>query len=215
MVITLCVGFFRVRAGNYMWFDHVLFNQMPQCACASQDCCTISPAIYIGRLASTESRKEAGVVGREVLCYWSPACTVKHRQSSLHATLSLTLTPCKSMQGGLGFQGGSLSFRSVLTGNHIWLCLILWRCTFRQEKNLPWTIRAMIEMHLQKVTDKTWCRYMGWFFRFGYVCVDIDATWWAHRWRCQNASIKDSLLPFPLGGRITKCNSAGRHSLSP
>ena len=114
MVITLCVGFFRVRAGNYMWFDHVLFNQMPQCACASQDCCTISPAIYIGRLASTESRKEAGVVGREVLCYWSPACTVKHRQSSLHATLSLTLTPCKSMQGGLGFQGGSLSFRSVL-----------------------------------------------------------------------------------------------------
>ena len=52
------------------------------------------------------------MVGRVVLCNWSPACTVKYRQSTLHATLSLTLTPCKSMQGGLGFQGDSRSFHT-------------------------------------------------------------------------------------------------------
>ena len=54
----------------------------------------------------------AGVVGRVVLCNWSPVCTVKYRQSTLDATLSLTLTPCKSIQGGLGFQGDSRSFHT-------------------------------------------------------------------------------------------------------
>ena len=53
-----------------------------------------------------------GAVGRVVLCNWSPACTVKYRQSTLQATLSLTLTPCKSMQGGLGFQEDSRSFHT-------------------------------------------------------------------------------------------------------
>ena len=48
------------------------------------------------------------MVGRVVLCNGSPACTVKYRQSTLHATLSLTPTPCKSMHGGLGFHGESL-----------------------------------------------------------------------------------------------------------
>ena len=52
------------------------------------------------------------MVGRVVLCNWSPAWTVKYWQSTLRATLSLTLTRCKSMQGGLGFQGDSRSFHT-------------------------------------------------------------------------------------------------------
>ena len=48
----------------------------------------------------------AGVVGRVVLCNWSPAYPVKYRQSTIHAALSLTLTPCNLMQCGLGFHGG-------------------------------------------------------------------------------------------------------------
>ena len=59
-----------------------------------------------------------GVVGRVVLCNWSPACTGKYRNSTLHATLSLTLTPCKSIQGGLAFQGDSRSFHTGITTNN-------------------------------------------------------------------------------------------------
>ena len=40
----------------------------------------------------------------------SPPCVLRYRESSLHETLSITLTPCKSMEGGLAFQGDSHSF---------------------------------------------------------------------------------------------------------
>ena len=45
-----------------------------------------------------------GVVGLVPRSY-SPACIVRYRESSLHATLSITLNPCTSMEGGLWFQG--------------------------------------------------------------------------------------------------------------
>ena len=41
---------------------------------------------------------------------YSPVCVVRYRESSLHATLSVTLTPCKSMEGELCIQGHYDSF---------------------------------------------------------------------------------------------------------
>ena len=58
------------------------------------------------------------VVGRVVLCNWSPVCTVKYRPSTLH--LTLTLTPCKLMQGGLGFQGTRVPFKPDLWTSFLW-----------------------------------------------------------------------------------------------
>ena len=55
---------------------------------------------------------QAGVVGIKVPGNASPPCVVRYRESSLQATLSITLTPCKSMEGGLAFQGDSHSFHT-------------------------------------------------------------------------------------------------------
>ena len=60
-----------------------------------------------------------------VLCNWSPAYTVKYRQSTLHATLSLTLTPCKSMHGGLGVSGG-LAFLSHRNSVSVYMVKLSW-----------------------------------------------------------------------------------------
>ena len=55
--------------------------------------------------------KLPGVVGIKVPRNISPPCVALcgevhlYMDSSLHATLSITLTPCKSMEGGLIFQG--------------------------------------------------------------------------------------------------------------
>ena len=68
-----------------------------------------------------------------VLCNWSPACTVKYRQSTIHATMGLTLTPCKSMQGGLGFQGDSRSFHTGVFKHND--CVSLSHATFTHSGN--------------------------------------------------------------------------------
>ena len=51
----------------------------------------------------------SGVVGIKVPGNASPPCVVRYRKSPLHATLSITLTPCKSMEGGLAFLSHRLS----------------------------------------------------------------------------------------------------------
>ena len=54
--------------------------------------------------------RSTGVVGIKVPGNASPPCVVRYMESSLHATLSIMLTPCKSMEGGLAF----LSHRPIV-----------------------------------------------------------------------------------------------------
>ena len=59
---------------------------------------------------------KAGVVGMQVPGNASPPCVVRYRESSLPTILSITLTPCKSMEGGLVFQRDSHSFHTGTGG---------------------------------------------------------------------------------------------------
>ena len=65
----------------------------------------ISSTYYMEtRIARLENRNaETGVAGDMIPLSYSPVSIVRYREPSLHATLSITLTPCKSMEGGLWF----------------------------------------------------------------------------------------------------------------
>ena len=62
---------------------------------------------------SVNATSEAITIAKNTLCHFAnvvgineiPHCGLRYRESSLHATLSIMLTPCKSMEDGLAFQG--------------------------------------------------------------------------------------------------------------
>ena len=49
---------------------------------------------------------------------------MRYRESSLHTTLSITLTPCKSMEGRLIFLGDLYSFRSGINSRIYWWSIV-------------------------------------------------------------------------------------------